>query len=570
MNARLLCAGLLLFTFSSAALAENEGQPDLDKALELKLTSESLRDLNQVVEMLDGALEKGLDADNTDLAEQMLIASLTERATALASVVLGQPLADPGRDLRWVQVRQLALSDLQRVVNLDESQASAYLLIGRLQSVPFVGNAGDARRALTKAIELGKKSGPDGPVIEPVDLAQAYALRGAVQSDPDKRLKDFDMAIELDDSNVEFVLLRAKHYFAVQDFEACLKDINSAVDQAPENYTVHELKALVLLAQEKPEEALESFNRASELEPEAISPYQYRGEVFSRLGDLNKAIEQLNKAVQLQPDNIASLLIRAELLALNDQQEQALSDIDQVLKKNPTEFRAMLMRARLLGQMGRVDESIAALENLAQARGDKPEVRLQLAAAYADQQRYAKAIEQLDRVLELAPGTPIALRLRGDMYLSVGKHAEALKDFEATLAETPDDSGVLNNFAWTLATSPFDKLRDGERALEMATKAAELTQFSQAHILSTLAAAYAETGDFDKAIEWSQKAIDMDQEKNDGQLADALGLELAGYKSKQPFRELKNEDADAPGATPAEKPVPGATTDRTPARTIDF
>ncbi|QDU91252.1 lipoprotein NlpI [Pirellulimonas nuda] len=569
MNARLMCFGLLLLACVAPAVAENEGQPDLDKALELKLTSESLRDLNQVVELLDEAIEKGLDADNTDLAEQMLVASLTERATALASVVLGQPLTDPRRDPRWVQVRQVALSDLQRVVNLDEDQPAAHLLIGRLQSLPL-GDPSAARRALTQAIKTSESAGDSGMGLEAEELAQAYALRGATQADVERRLADFDKAITIEPEKVEYVLLRAKHYFATQEFDACLKDIDAAVAMAPENFAVHELKALVLLAQEKPEAALESFNKASELEPDAVSPYQYRGEVFSRLGDLDKAIEQLNKAVQLAPENVASLLIRAELLALNDQNEQALGDIDQVLAKQPGLVRALLMRARLLGQMERKDESIEALEKLAEAAGNNPEVRLQLAAAYADQSRYTKAIEQLDRVLELAPGTPIALRLRGDMYLSVGKHAEALKDFESSLAESPDDSGVLNNFAWTLATSPFDELRDGKRALEMATKAAEITEFNQAHILSTLAAAYAEMGEYDKAIEWSQKAIDMDREKNEGKLEGALSQELTNYKSKTPYRELKNDDVDAAGAQEAAPPASDSSKDATPARTIDF
>ena len=61
------------------------------------------------------------------------------------------------------------------------------------------------------------------------------------------------------------------------------------------------------------------------------------------------------------------------------------------------------------------------------------------------------------------------------------------------------DEGLLNNLAWVLATSPDDKLRDGKRAIELATKAAEVSNYETPHVLSTLAAAYAETGDFEKA-----------------------------------------------------------------------
>ena len=52
-----------------------------------------------------------------------------------------------------------------------------------------------------------------------------------------------------------------------------------------------------------------------------------------------------------------------------------------------------------------------------------------------------------------------------------------------------------------LATSPDDKLRDGARAVKLATKAAEASGYETPHILSTLAAAYAETGDFENAAE---------------------------------------------------------------------
>lgn len=609
-----LVLAALLFA-GAHARADEPGQADLDKALELKLTSESLRDLNEVADLLDGAIEKGLDAENTDLAEQLLVATLTERATALSSVLLGQPLADPRQDPRWVQVRQVALADLERVVDLDPSQAQAYLLIGRLQTLPL-GVPSAARRALTKAAEsedLGDE-----------DRAQAYALRGATQTDPAKRGGDFSKAIELAPDKAEYLLLRAKHYFAVQEFDPCLADIDAAVKVDPENFAVHELRALALLAQEKPDEALKSFNRATELEPDAISPYQYRGEVYSRLGDLKEAIKQLDKALELDPDNVASLLIRAELRALDDQLDEALADVDTVIAKQPALLRAHLMRSRLLGQMGRTDEATAALEKLAEAAGDRPEVRLQLAATYAEKSRYKAAIEQLDKVLEADPALQIARRLRGDMYLSIGKHAEALADFEESLKREPDDSGVLNNFAWTLATSPIDELRDGKRAVELATRAAELTKFNAPHILSTLAAAYAETGDFDKAVEWSQKAIDLSKladgetpedstsspedpaegdelptegadqaeakppavdvaEAGEG-LTDALLKEIDFYKAKKPFRELKNEEASAadeaqPDAVGAATPQAGTTPSEeqgaedqgaAPARTIDF
>ena len=96
---------------------------------------------------------------------------------------------------------------------------------------------------------------------------------------------------------------------------------------------------------------------------------------------------------------------------------------------------------------------------------------------YTGEQKPHQAIELYTKVLAEQPENVLAIRGRADAYLNVGKHAEAIADFEKALKLEPEDDGVLNNLAWVLATSPDDKLRDGKRAIELATKACELTEY---------------------------------------------------------------------------------------------
>jgi hypothetical protein len=100
----------------------------------------------------------------------------------------------------------------------------------------------------------------------------------------------------------------------------------------------------------------------------------------------------------------------------------------------------------------------------------------------------------------------------------------------------PEDSGILNNLAWVLATSPEDALRDGKRSIELATKAAEVTEFKEAHILSTLASGYAEVGEWEKAVEWAKKAV----EAGEGEMKEQLQKELDSYLEKKPWREKQD------------------------------
>lgn len=68
---------------------------------------------------------------------------------------------------------------------------------------------------------------------------------------------------------------------------------------------------------------------------------------------------------------------------------------------------------------------------------------------------------------------------------------------------------VLNGLASLRATCPDEKHRNGQQAVEYATKACELTAWKNGGWIDSLAAAYAEAGDFDKAVEWQQKGMDL-------------------------------------------------------------
>jgi tetratricopeptide (TPR) repeat protein len=122
----------------------------------------------------------------------------------------------------------------------------------------------------------------------------------------------------------------------------------------------------------------------------------------------------------------------------------------------------------------------------------------------------------------------------------MGRHSEAIKDYEQALqfgiANPSLKSGVLNNLAWVLATSPDDSLRNGKRSIELATEAASLSDYKEPYILSTLAAAYAEAGDFEAAIEWSKKAIDLGR-RGEHDNVKQLEQELNSFEKKEPLRE---------------------------------
>jgi tetratricopeptide (TPR) repeat protein len=559
----LLSVCLVLAVMASQVVAENEGQEDLDKATQLKVTAETLDDLNEVVDHADSALEKGLDADNKKFAEQLLISSLLQRGQLFAGAVFNVPAQDPQRGMRSMQFRQFALSDLQRVVTLDEKLVDAQLLIGKLQSLPL-GDPNAARKALSKVI--------DATDATPDQKAEAYSLRSVVQKDKEKQLADMAKAIELQPNKADYLRLRAQQLYEDDKFDDALADVDRALKVEPDHASTNELRGMILLGLNKYDEALKSFDRSSELVPEAPLPYQHRGELYRQKGDMQKAVEQLSKALELSPENITALLLRAGIYYEQKETDKAISDIDKAIELQPTLAHPHLMKVEILAATNQLDKAISHLEKLQKTFPGNDQIQDRLGAFYLMANRPRKAIDVADQILTKDSDNFGALRLRADAYLNIGKHAEAIADFDKALGQKEDDEGLLNNLAWVLATSPEDKLRNGSRALKLATKAAEASGYETPHILSTLAAAYAETGDYDNAVKWSEKSIEQAQKAVDAAKPeddktkletdrDQLKKELDSYHEKKPVRErqtVEESSASPPAdhaAAPAEKPA---------------
>ncbi len=124
----------------------------------------------------------------------------------------------------------------------------------------------------------------------------------------------------------------------------------------------------------------------------------------------------------------------------------------------------------------------------------------------------------------------------GESYtlFKLGRYGEAIAAVETCLAEDSQCADALGAQAWMLATCPDDSLRDGQRALEAAQAAEKRSHAASFGWEKSLAAAYAELGQFDRAVEHAQNVLNLAPPVEQATAQERL----ANYKAGRPYRDF--------------------------------
>ena len=181
---------------------------------------------------------------------------------------------------------------------------------------------------------------------------------------------------------------------------------------------------------------------------------------------------------------------------------------------------------------------VQAIEEFHKALNEKPnhvESLYLLASCLARTDREKEAIPFARKAAMLSNGAT-AHGLLGALLSSTGQHSEALAHLQAAFAANPGDVSIASNLAWVLATSPETMHRNGHRAVELAEWACKATAYKSPPLLDTLAAAYAEAGQFDQAVETTLQAIEI--VRTDAKASTAtLESRLKLYRAGRPYHE---------------------------------
>ena len=132
------------------------------------------------------------------------------------------------------------------------------------------------------------------------------------------------------------------------------------------------------------------------------------------------------------------------------------------------------------------------------------------AQIYSSQGKYDLALKDCNEALRQDRSVVEAALLRANINARLGKYAEAIKEYDFLVSLHPRNvtlARVLSDRAWFRATCPNASFRNGQQAVKDAKAACSIMIWKDEQMIDTLAAAYAETGDFNSAVQYASQAL---------------------------------------------------------------
>jgi tetratricopeptide (TPR) repeat protein len=276
------------------------------------------------------------------------------------------------------------------------------------------------------------------------------------------------------------------------------------------------------------DQAITLFTGALQLGPAgrtAVRLHANRGKAYFAKGDNESAIKDYDEAVRLDPNYAAAFAGRADAYNAKGDMDKALADYTESIRLDPKYAPAYVSRAVIYNKKGLHERAIAD-SNTALA--------LDPQSAGAQENRLAGIEGKSKR------DNADAFVARATRYRKSGMYEKAAADFNSAIQIDPNYSVPYNELAWLLATCPLGGVRDGKKAVECALHACELSQWDRPWEVDTLAAAYAEAGDFDNAVKYEQQYLataGLDAESR------AEGrAHLALYQGHEAFHEQRSSN----------------------------
>ena len=375
--------------------------------------------------------------------------------------------------------------------------------------------------------------------IEPNDETLHHNLANAAKSqgDLDEAIRHYRQVLQIDGSDADAHSNLGITLMAQGKVDAATAHFQQALEARPDSAEAHYNLGKALGDRGNLDGAIHHYREALRIQPDYAEAHHNLGTVLGPRGELDEAIRHFRAALQATPDFAEAHYNLANALLSQGMYEDAISHLRQALRAKPDYTEAMTNLGFVQSSQGKYDEALAHFRRVLELRPRYPKAHHNLGGVLALQGRLDEAIGYYRRAVELEPDFADGHYNLANVLAAVGRWDEALQHYRRAAQLEPDWPKPLRGMAWAFATHPDPQVRDAAQAIQLAERAAALTEYRDAAVLDALAASYASAGQFDRAVETARRGLSLPSAAEADPLAREIRSRLELYQQGKPYRQ---------------------------------
>lgn len=313
----------------------------------------------------------------------------------------------------------------------------------------------------------------------------------------------WDKAVKANAKDSYALNMRGACWMEIGEYDNAIKDYTEYIRIKPNEAEIYNMRGIAWTFKENYDEAIADYTEAIRLDPKYDLTYINRAHAWDEKQEYRKAVADYTEAIRLDPKHTIAYTNRGFIKAKENDYDHAIADLNEAIRLDPSNATAHYYRG----------------------------------IVWAKQKEYSKAIVDYTNSIRIYSQRANVYYYRGIAWAGKNEYHKAIADYAEAIRIEPKHVPSLNSLAWLKATCPDAKFRDGKQAVELAKKVIAVD--SSWHCFDTLAAAYAENGDFELAVTEQRKAIEKLKVENppDAEELKKAEARLALYLAKKPYRD---------------------------------
>jgi len=417
-----------------------------------------------------------------------------------------------------------AIDSCKKALELDPNNAKLYSNLGFAYTLS--GRYEDAIKSCLQAISIDSES------------ADAYYWLGYAYNDMgnyEEAIETYQKVLKIDSQYADAYCGLGNIYAVLNEYEDAISFYNKAlkIEPNPNDDITYNQLGNAYLKLERNTEAIDSFRNSIRINNNWKVPYQNLGNTYLNLGKYEEAIKCYKQAIAIDPNFAVAYGELGHACLELDRYVEAVTAYKQAIVIDPNCARAHYGIGTCYSALGQSEKAMIAYEKAITTGPNDVFVLDQVGVAYVELDQNAKAVPLFQKAIRIDPNDVEVLANLGFTYGKLRQYDKEIETLEQCIRLKSDYAHAYYRLAYLYATCPNEQFRDGRKAIELAEAACKLTDYKRGSYLSTLAAAYAENGDFDKAIKYQEKAIGL----ADSNVRAEYTKRLEAYKANKPWRE---------------------------------